>query len=385
MDEAQTIRLRQTQTVGYFLSFLVMGCGSAVFGPTLGLIAENSGVSLGTASGLLSMRAAGYLIGSLFLARLYDKFRSHRILATVLLLTSLLLIITGVLQSFLLLSVTVILMGCTLSMIDVGGNGLVLFVNRSRSSPAVSGLHISSGFGKFLAPLLVALAMAGGVSYSWGFLAVALLFIPASLLILFLPSPTFSTGREESLGNQTDLKILLPFALFFFFYCGAEISWGDLVFSYVRKLGFDRDTAVKINSAYWGGMTMARFLLIPLTYRFSPKTILRTGTLLSLVFLGILITRSEITMIWIGSIGLSTSMALLFPGMMSYTSSVFNVTGRVMGIFFVGVSLGAMVLPLLSGILLDHISPVMLPLVVFTAMGAAAGIVLYVTIKYGNS
>ena len=143
---------------------------------------------------------------------------------------------------------------------------------------------------------------------------------------------------------------VLPLAIMvlcFVLYVGAEVGFGNWIYTYALQLGLGTEiTAAYLTSAFWGSFTLGRLIAIPISTRLRPLTILYldfAGCLLSLGL--ILLFRDSGIILWMGSILLGLSFASIFPTFLTLSEERMHVTGTMAGWFLVGGSIGGMILP----------------------------------------
>ena len=86
-------RERNLKTIGYFLMFIGLGLSIAVIGPTLPGLAEQTHTQLSQISILFTSHSLGYLVGSYFGGRFYDRLPGHLLLVGMLVAMAIALII----------------------------------------------------------------------------------------------------------------------------------------------------------------------------------------------------------------------------------------------------------------------------------------------------
>ena len=135
----------------------------------------------------------------------------------------------------------------------------------------------------------------------------------------------------------------------------------------------DEATAAYLTSAFWGAFTVGRLLGIPLATRFQPQVVVLISIVGALFFSGLLIyDLDNLWFTWVASIGLGLSMAPVFPNVISFAGRHLHITGKITGWFFVGASVGGMVLPWLNGQFIDRIGPWAMPYSVLVTLVLAA-------------
>ena len=275
-----------------------------------------------------------------------------------------------------LLIVLMLFIGAFESTLDVGANTLLVWVHREKVPPFMNGLHFAFGIGAFLLPIIVAQSIEQLGSASWAYWLLALLALPLVVVFASTQSPGNTEARTPSSrregGRASPLVLLI--AGFFFLYAGVEIAFGNWIFSYATTLELLDDAgAAYLTSAFWGAFTLGRLLTIPLAAKLKPSRLLWLcigGAALSL--LPMLIYPQVVAVLWAGSMGLGLSIAAVFPAMISFAERRVNIQGRVMGYFFVGVSLGAMSIPWFIGQIFERIHPYSMLVVVSISLALSA-------------
>lgn len=355
---------RNLKTASYYLAFITLGTASAVLGPTLLKLAENTQAKLGDISFLFAARSIGYLIGSVLGGRLYDRRPGHPVMALMLIGLAVALALMPITSLFWVLAAIVLAAGLAEGAVDVGGNTLLVWLYRHQVGPFMNGLHLFFGVGTIIAPLLIAQVIQWSGSINWAYWFLALLPLPTVVWLLRLPSPKAQPTSVEGASNQVDNRLVALTVLFFFLYVGVEVSFGGLIFTYAVKQNLANDTtAAYLTSAFWGTFTLGRLLSIPVAMRIRPRYILIGDLIGALISLTILVIwpASEVAL-WVGVLGVGLSIASVFPITMSLAARRMNVTGQIAGLFFVGASIGATILPWLIGYLFDSLGAYIMPI-----------------------
>lgn len=365
------------KTAVYYVVFLIIGLSAAIMGPTLPWLADNVAVPLSQISILFSAKSLGGLVGSAFGGRLFDRRPAHPVAAGLLLIMAITLALIPLGRQLWVLALIVFVLGVGDITLDLGGNTLLMWVHGSRVAPFMNGLHFFFGVGAFLAPVLVAQAISAG-SVQAAYWLLALIVLPVAIVLLRLSSPTAPRREEATVdGREVSRRLAFLVALFFVLYVGAEVSFGGWLYSYAVALGLATEVgAAYLTSAFWGALTIGRLLAVPISTRVGPRYILLVALLGCLACLGtILLLRESALALQVGVFGLGLCMAPVFPTMLSFAERRMAITGQVTGWFFVGASLGSMILPWISGQLFTRFSP-------YAAMAAIAGAVLGAFIVY---
>jgi len=371
---------RISKTSAYYAAFIVLGLMAAILGPTLPDLAENTGSLLSEISFLFVARSLGYMLGSLFLGRLYDRFPGHRVGVGVLVIAAATLFIVPLVPLLWLLTAVLFVLGLAEGTLDLGANIMLVWVHGKEVGPYMNGLHFFFGVGAFLSPIIAAQAILISGSITWAYWLLALLALPLAVWFWRLPSPVReASDRDGETGSQNTLMIAL-IAFFFFLYVGAESSFGGWIFTYTLETGLsEAQLAALLTSAFWGALTVGRLLSVPLAARIRPRWLILgdlLGCALSMVI--ILLFPDRLLTIWIGTLGAGLAMASIFPTTLTLAERNMTVTGKVTGWFFVGAGAGGMVLPWVIGQLFERVGPTVMMIAIFSnvilAVAVFAGI-----------
>lgn len=346
----------------YFTGFIALGMTSASLGPTLDQLAAQTSASLDKISILFPLRSFGYMLGALIAGRLYDRLDGHRLMALALLLMAAMVFFTPITPVFIGLLFTLLVIGLGEGMLDVGGNTLIVWLHGKGVGPYMNALHFFYGVGALLAPLVVGEVMNRTDSITWAYWIIALMVLPALLGILRTSSPVNPNQTdhpENASADEPGGGLILLLILFFILYVAAEVSFGGWIYLYaINATGALPVTAAYITSAFWGAFTVGRLLGIPISARLRPRQILQidfAGALLSLSV--ILVWPNASWALWTGTIGFGFFIASIFPTMITFAGSRMTVTGKVTGYFFLGATLGGMILPWVIGQFFETVSP----------------------------
>ena len=374
-------RMALLRSGGYFLAFLILGASRGVLGPALPELAQNTGVQLTAISYLFSINAIGNIASDLFGARLYDRFSGHRILLLTVLLASGALLITPFISSLVLLIALILLSGICQGIIETGGSTLTVWLYQNKSGPYLNINYFFSGLGSFLTPILIGISIFQTGTIRWAFVGAALLVIPGAVFLARLPSPQMPPrapeGRERSASARLPWGLIAVIMFLLFIDIGIEVGFGGWVYTYAITLNLaDKVTAAYLTSAFFIALTLGRLIAIPLAARARPSIILLADLLGGLVSVALILARMDSPVfLWVGSIGLGFSLASVFPTCLALAERRMAVSGKITGWFMVGGSIGAMILPWITGQLFESVGP---PVVIFVVGGAlVAGLTVY--------
>lgn len=375
-------RTRLYISIGYFAAFIGLGLAQAVLGPTLSDLASNTGTALNEISYVFTTWSLGYLIGSFLGGRLYDRMHGNPVMGAMLVLMAASLAVIPLISSLWLLTVVLLLLGAFGGALDVGGNTLLVWLHGEKVGPYMNALHFFFGVGAFISPIVVAqaIALSGGVT--WAYWALTLLLVPVAVGVFRLPSPgapadaVADAQSDPQPSRRTNGLLVALIAVFFFLYVGAEGSFGGWIATYAKAMGLgDAETAAYLTSVFWGALTLARLLSIPLATRLKPVVLIWADLVVCLM--GVLIVvfwPGTPAAVWIGTFGAGFGMASLFPLMISFAERRMTITGATTSWFFVGASTGGMFLPWLIGQLFEAIGPHVTGFVILVSVVLDVGI-----------
>jgi FHS family Na+ dependent glucose MFS transporter 1 len=360
-------------TITYFVAFIILGIYTSFLGPTLPALAEHTKTSLDQISILFAARALGYLLGSMFLGKFFDQLPGHYLLVAVLFSMGVAAALVPLAPLLWLLVVVMLVLGIGEGALDVGANLMLMWVQYRNTSPFLNALHFFFGLGAVLGPVIVAQTLLIGGNSIPAFYIIALIPLPIILALLKLPSPRITQKESEPGFQAANPLLVFLLAMLFFFYVGAESSFGGWIFTYATSIGLsDAANAAYLTSLFWGALTSGRLLSIPIAARLRPMVILFTaisGCIASI--LGILTFPQSNKVLLVGTFGLGFFMAPIFPTILAYAQRRMTMSGRVTRWFFVATGAGSMFLPWLVGQLFEPLGSRSSMIIIFADLLAA--------------
>ena len=351
---------------------------TAALGPALPYLAEQTQTVLSSVSILFVSRAIGLIVGALFSGKLYDRFPGHPILIGGLLLITLASLLTPLPTVLSALIVVTFISGVGQSILNVGGNTLLIWLHGGKIAQLMNGLHFFYGLGSIFSPLLITWIITTTGSLIWAFTVIALIMLlPLFFLLRLPPVAPQRTDKTSEKSNHALPGLVLLIALFFFCYAGSVQAFGGWIYTYALEIQIaSPQIAGVLTSVFWGTFTLGRLLSIPIAARLRPKTILwgsLIGSLLSVTLL--LLMPDKAAIIWLGTILLGLSSAPLFASTMAFAERNMHITGRISSLFNVGLSLGFLVIPWLVGQFFESAGPPVLFIFLFLTL--LAGTVIF--------
>lgn len=366
-------------------AFVVLAMPKAALGVAWPSIADDLDRSLADLGLLIAAYVAGYFVSTLANGELTRRFGSGALLTAAASLGTVSLVGIALAPSWGMFLIATLLLGTAGGLIDAGVNAHIAV---GYGAKAMGFLHSGFGVGSVLGPLLLTALLALGVSWRAGFAAVAVLQIAIAAGFAFdrrrwdstRPAPGRGRRRPEGGGSAAALS-LLAFGL----YAGIEVGAGEWSFSLLTEGRGISDTIAGLAvAAFWGGLTVSRFVLGLLGDGGRPNTVLRTSALGALG--GLLLLWWDPT-VWLGTVGLVfTGIALgpYFPLQMLLTPARFGsaYTPWMAGYQIAAASAGAAIIPggiglLVAAVGLEAVAPVLAlsaaGLVIATAVLRRAG------------
>lgn len=344
-------------TTAYYLSFIVLGLTTAASGPSLLKLAEHTASEIGRISLIFVFSSLGYLIGSFLGGRAYDRFSSHRLMSSTLVIMAVTCVIIPLSRSLEVLLFAMLFNGLAAGILDVGANTLLLWTHGEKAGPFLNGLHFFFGVGSLIAPLLFAQFLLTTGDIHWMYWTFALVAAPIALWLWFLPEPQHGF-TDESKGAFPVAPVVLMAALFFL-YVGIELGFGNWIYTYSFTLNLETEiTAARLTSIFWGSFTVGRLLGVWISTRLRPKTILFMDIVGCAVSIAVIMLWSDSSLVLrVGTVGLGLSMASIFPTFLILAGERMQITGAITGWFLVGSGAGSMLLPWLIGQIFARTGP----------------------------
>jgi FHS family Na+ dependent glucose MFS transporter 1 len=363
------------RTFGYYFLFICLGLDLAVIGPTLPALADQTKSPLEQMGLLLLAGSIGVTLGTMIGGRIFDRLRGHLVLGLAQLTAAVLIFFVPLVPWFWLLLLIMVCKGFAEGCINTGANILLVWTHEEKVAPFMNGLHFFFGLGAFLSPLLVAQVIKLPGGYHWAYWALAAFALLAGLRMVTMsgsPRPAHADGGEtgQTAGGPVPVALVISAALFLFFYVGAELTFGNWVYTYAvtLKLASVVDAAY-LNSAFWGAFTIGRLLSIPAATRFTPRQVILAALAgcMSILVIGIIFSSSSMVL-WLMAIGLGFCMAPVWPTGFTLIGQSIRLTGKLSGIILLGDSFGGMVLPTLVGWVIAGSSPRTMVYLVFGSL-----------------
>jgi len=338
-------------TAAYYLSFIILGLTTAANGPSLPKLAEHTSSGLERISLIFVFNSFGYLVGSFFGGRAYDRFSSHKLMAMTVATVGIACTIIPIAPSLTILLFAMFLNGLASGVLDVGCNTLLMWTHGEKAGPFLNGLHFFFGVGSLLAPLLLAQVLLKTNDIHWTFWTFAIIALPIAVWFWFLEEPKHAVSKEERSNASFPVLPVVLVSILFILYVGLELGFGNWIYTYAITLNLETEiTAAYLTSAFWGAFTLGRLIGIWVSTKLRPSTILFVdifGCAISTMI--IMLWKDSSTALWVGTVGLGLAMASMFPTFILLAGERMQITGTITGWFLVGSGAGSMFLPWFIG------------------------------------
>jgi fucose permease len=370
-----------------YIAFISLGLPDSLLGVSWPIIQSEIGVPLSFAGIVSMLITLGTVVSSLFSSRAIQKFGTGKVTLVSVMLTAAALVGFSAAPSFVWFLVAAIPLGIGGGAVD---SGLNEFIAEHYESRHMSWLHCFWGIGALTGPLIMSSIITSDNSWRLGYETVSI--IQAILVgILFFSLPLWKkisgkhsrisevTIKNQDLSQPQDQKhksFLYPLkikgvklaSITFFFYGGVEYVmglWGSTFLIRIKEI--DPASAAVWISAYYGSITLGRFITGFITIKMGNRQLIRVGQLIVLsgIVLIFLPLPSFMTLAAIILIGLGC--APIFPCMLHETPVRFGREDAqsVMGFQMAASYIGVTILPPLFGFIAASTTLKLFPVFLF--------------------
>ena len=364
-----------------YISFISLGLPDALLGSAWPIMYQQFEVSVSYAGIIFMTIAAGTIVSSLLSDRLTRRMGTGLVTAISVAVTAVALWGFSVSNSFWMLLLWAVPYGLGAGGVDASINNYVAI---HYSSSHMSWLHCMWGLGATIGPSIMGYALSGGLRWNMGYRYISF-FQLALTAVLFISLPLWkgrSAGTEDARGGKPlSLKQIwkIPGAkevmVAFFCYCGLEQVAGLWASSYlVLHKGIPEETAASFASLFFIGITLGRGLNGFLTYKFSDTQLVRLGE-------GVILVGAAAMMLPLGEYAALAGLVLvglgcapIYPCIIHSTPNYFGQENSqaVIGVQMASAYLGTLSVPAAFGLVANHISISLLPVVLLAVLGLMA-------------
>jgi len=355
----------------------------AVIGPTLPGLAEQTQVDLSRISYLFTTNFLGYLLGALFIGRLFDSIKGHRLMIVSLITMAGAMAAVPFIPRHWLLVGLFLFLGAANGTLDVGCNALIVRTHRQNVGPFINGLHFFFGLGQFLSPFIIAWIMRAGHGFQWGYWILALFIVFIVCYMSFFESPEVRGCVKTETGSGRNRRVLIPSVLFLLLHVGAQTSYGGWIVSYTVFKGLAAaSSATYLAATFYGLLAVGRLIAVPLSRRSKPGVLLLIDLAGCILGVGaVLLWPRSIHVLWLGTICVGLSMASIFPVTLHFIEEQMGLSGITAGWVLVGSSIGGMSFPMLVGQLFESTGPHIMLIIIMIDLVFASGVLLAMAVQ----
>ena len=323
----------------------------------------------------------GTIVSSLNSDRLTRALGTGRVTALSVGMTAAALFGFSVSGQFWMLCLWAIPYGLGAGSVDAALNNYVALHYESRH---MSWLHCMWGVGTTIGPVVMGVALSGGLSWNSGYRYIALFQI-ALTAVLFCSLPLWHKRPDATPDGTVPKALTLPqvFALpgakevmlCFFCYCALETTaglWASSYLTLVRQV--PAQTAASFASLFYIGITVGRGVCGFLTLKLSDDQMIRLGFAVLGVGIAALLLPGAQVFALAGLVLVGLGCAPIYPSVIHSTPAHFGVQNSqaVIGIQMSSAYVGNLAMPPLFGVLANNITPALFPfyLLVFLVLMA---------------
>ena len=380
-----------------FIAFISLGLPDGLLGVAWPSIRETFSLRLDALGMLLIASTAGYITSSFLSGKLIAKLGVGGLLAVSCFLTGAGLIGYTLVPVWWMMVALGVVAGLGAGAIDAGLN---TYIASHFGEGLMQWLHASFGVGVTLGPLIMTAGLNWFNNWEWGYrnVGTAQILLAATFLLtvsMWERTPVQHHEEEDS-RRLTDYKTPLletlrhpavwMSLLLFFIYTGIEISFGSWTYS---LLTLSRNVPTEVaglwSGSYWATFTVGRILAGLLARRLGVKTLLAMGQLMGMTGAILLWWNPFPTASIIAVSVIGFSLAPIFPGLVSMTSSRVGAqhAANTIGMQISAAGLGVAVIPSLAGVLAQKTSLESIP--VYLTILFVVLIALYLITSYKPS
>lgn len=372
-----------------YVSFISLGLPDSLLGSAWPVVRADLGVPLAF-EGILSMTISGGTIVSSFLSsKVIGKFGTGKTTFVSVAMTAAALIGMSFAPSFVWLCVMAVPLGLGAGAVDAGLNNFVALHYKEKH---MNWLHCFWGIGVTLSPLILS-AFIGDDGAGWrkGYLTVGIIQT-VLVLILVLSLPLWKKAEKAPEGEESAEKfsykevfgktIVRTTLVAFFAYCSVESVMGLWGSSYlVETKTFDVQTAARMVSLYYLGITIGRFLSGLLSMKMSGRSMIRVGQGFVLAGVLLMFLPFGIAPAMVGFVLIGLGCAPIYPSLLHDTPKRVGVklSQALMGIQMAFAYIGSTFMPPIFGLLAENVSVGIFP---FFLLGFAVIMIVATEVTY---
>jgi fucose permease len=361
-----------------YVAFISLGLPDAILGSAWPSMYKQLSVPVSYAGVLSTIIAGGTIISSLLSEKVIRRLGTGIVTAASVAMTAVALLGFSFSGTFWQLCLCAVPYGLGAGSVDAALNNFVALHYKSRH---MNWLHCFWGVGAAAGPVVMGLCLSGGLRWNSGYQVIGLIQVALVVGLVFtLPLWKANSGNGTAVeahgkrGMMDMLKLpgVKPVLAAFFCYCALETTAGLWASSYmVLNRGIAPETAAKMASLFFLGITAGRFLSGFVSGRLGDQRMVRLGQALVAVGVAIILLPLGNTVLYFGLIAAGLGCAPIFPCLLHATPANFGEANSqtIMGMQMASAYTGTTFMPPLFGFIAERLSVGVYPifLLIFAA------------------
>jgi FHS family glucose/mannose:H+ symporter-like MFS transporter len=344
------------------VGFVAIGAFQALYGPAIPTFLKKFDISTSGAGFALSAHFAGALAGVLVFHRLHGHIGNRSLLRGSYGLMAAGSLLFAITSNWTLALVGAFVVGLGFGGIDYGLNQLFSVGFGRRSAAMLNLLNAYFGVGAIVGPALI--GWLGPRNYPWIFGGLGLISV---LLMLSLggvrqEKPERSTQEHATAGGRRALVLVASFVAIYVFHVAIETGVGGWEPTHLETIGYSVTAAATATSVYWLSLTVGRFLVIPLSLRFSAQSIV----IVSCVGMAVCLVLATIPVLALYAyVGVGLFIAPIFPTALPWLNRAVPTIGSASAYVIAASMIGGVAFPPLLGRAIELSGVRTVPLLLF--------------------
>ncbi|UCC62827.1 MAG: MFS transporter [Anaerolineae bacterium] len=247
-----------------YASFAILGLGGSALGPSLPTLADQMGVSLDVAGGLISGLSVGYMLGGLTAGLIIDTLGRRLVYLAALGIQALSLLGIVAVPNLAVGLAVAFLLGLGQGSTDLAGHVVTGDVVGQERGAALNRLHLFFGAGALIGPVLIGYGLEALDSLWPAFGVFAALTLLTAFGVASARLPTQSAAHESIAANARAVvgsRTFWGLAAFFYLYVGLEVGLATWTFTFLSEaLGTEVTLASWATSGFFLALTAGRLV-----------------------------------------------------------------------------------------------------------------------------
>ncbi|MFD9518081.1 MFS transporter [Streptomyces sp. NPDC059979] len=356
------------------VAFVVIGALQALYGPAIPALREEFGISPAVAGLSLSAHFVGALLGVLIYHVLRGRLNNRLLLGGSYVLMAAGAVVFGFSPGWIPALGGTFVIGLGFGGIDYGLNQLFSIGFGHRSTAMLNLLNGHFGVGAIAGPALI--GWLGAEHYPEIFIGIGVV----CLLLLFTlggvaarePEPV--AGEETKAGGARVLPVIAAFIGVYVLHVAIETGVGGWEPTHLEAVGYGAATAASATSAYWAAMTIGRFVVAPLSLRWTAPSIL---TVCCAGMTGFLLLATVPALAPYAYFGVGLMIAPIFPTCLPWLNRAVPGVAAAGAYVIAASMIGGVAFPPLLGGVIGTMDITMVPLVLFVLAAACTVLSLW--------